>query len=244
MTKKQKNNKRVKKYFAICLVLIIIGIVTFLNTGKVENIKKNFEEKHLHVMGQEEINKVGQNGKITESVITLRKTGTGPFDSDNTPGNDKDEDNDVVRSFDQITYTLENTTKLKAAEQGLSYKGGVLQVKAEIPEDLVNVEGSPKVVEWDLNSMGWVEDGNVSADGRIFTGKYTLSETEVTVPGKQTLVFVLKVLGAPNGMEITPTFTVSLQGNDEQEKYELTDSVIKVSAAPKINVQLNLLLLK
>ena len=238
MTKKQKNNKRVKKYFAICLVLIIIGIVAFLNTGKVENIQKSIEEKHQQAMEQEEINKVGQNGIVTEAVITGRKTGTGPFDDDNEPGNDSSADNNIVRSFDQISWTIENTMNLKNPELGESYKGGVLQVKAEIPENLMNVEGSPKVVEWDLNSMGWVEDGNVSADGRIFTGKYTLSETEVTVPGKQTLVFVLKVLGAPNGMEITPTFTVSLQGNDEQEKYELTDSVIKVSAAPKINVQL------
>ena len=235
--KYKKSNKKTIKISLIWPILIV-GLIVFFSYRKVENVQRVAENKNLQTMSQEDIDKVGQNGIITEAVITGRKTGTGPFDDNNEPGNDKDADNNIVRSFDQITWTIENTMNLKNAGLGESYKGGVLQVKAELPENVSNVEGSPKVAEWDLNSMGWVEDGNVSADGRIFTGKYALSETEVTVPGKQSLVFVLKVLGAPNGLEIVPTFTLSLQGNEENEKFILKDSAIKVSATPRLNVQL------
>ena len=39
--------------------------------------------------------------KISSAIVTQTKTGTGPFDDNNDPGNDSSEDNDVVRSFDQ-----------------------------------------------------------------------------------------------------------------------------------------------
>ena len=245
--KQQKNNNKVIEFRAIWLVLIIIGIIYFLNSGSIENIQKNIEQRHLQAMEQEEIEKVGQNGIVTEAAIIGRKTGTGPFDDDAEPGNDSSEGNNIVRSFDQITWTIENTMKLKNAELGESYKGGVIQVKAELPENIMNVEGSPKVAEWDIDSMGWAENAELSDNGRVFTAEYTLPETEVTVPGKQTLVLVLKVLGAPNGLEIAPKFTVNLIGNTEDEKYVLEaneqdpsklNSKVKVSAAPSLNVQL------
>lgn len=247
MNKKQKNNNKVIEFRAIWLVLIIIGIIVFINSGKIENIQKSIEQKHLQAMEQEEIEKVGQNGIVTEAAIISRKTGTGPFDDDDEPGNDSSEGNNIVRSFDQITWTIENTMKLKNAELGESYKGGVIQVRAELPENIMNVEGSPKVVEWDLDSMGWAENAQLSDNGRVFTAEYTLPEAEVTVPGKQTLVLVLKVLGAPNGLEIAPKFTMNLVGNTENEKYVLEaneedqsklNSIVKVSAAPSLNVQL------
>ena len=65
-----------------------------------------------------------------------------------------------------------------------------------------------------------------------------MTDTEVTVPGKQTLVFVLKVEGAGNGTEIAPTFEFKLTGNDDNDKVTLTDEKITVSANAKYNVRL------
>ena len=188
----------------------------------------SYSSKNTEISPEE----IGQAGYVSQSIVTQIKTGTGPFDSDNTPGNDKDEDNDVVRSFDQITYTLENTTKLKAAEQGLSYKGGVLQIKAELPSSLAGK------ARWDLNSMSWAEEPVVSDDGLTFTANYSLSKWVVTVPGKQTITYTVQVLGANNNTEITPVFTTSLIGNDDSEKSVVTAPITKVSAAPKLNIQI------
>lgn len=247
MKNKQKKSNKKSIKFSIIWPILIVGIIAFFSYIKVENIQRTVEQKNLQAMLQEDIEKVGQKGIITEAVIIGRKTGTGPFDDDNEPGNDKDADNNIVRSFDQITWTIENTMNLKNASLGESYKGGVIQVKAELPENILNVEGSPKVAEWDVDSMGWAENPQLSDNGRVFTAEYTLPEVEVTVPGKQTLVLVLKVLGAPNGLEIAPKFTMNLVGNTENEKYVLEakeedtsklNSIVKVSATPSLNVQL------
>ena len=201
------------------ILLIYHGI----NAKVINSLAKTTE------IAPEEIGKVGY---VSQSVVIQTKTGTGPFDGDNNPGNDKDEDNNIVRSFDQITYTVENTTKLKEAEEGKSYKGGVLQIKAVLPQELA---GSAR---WDLNSMAWAEDAVLSEDGLTFTAKYPLSKWVVTVPGKQTISYVVQVLGAKNNTEITPTFTTSLVGNAESEGCITTAPITKVSAAPKLNVQI------
>ena len=112
MAKKQK--RKVIKVPVILIIAIIVGIFYFFNSGKYETIRKSIIQEQIKAMTQAEIEKVGQDGIITQTVITQRKTGTGPFDDDNEPGNDKDENNNIVRSFDQITWTVESTMKLKS----------------------------------------------------------------------------------------------------------------------------------
>ena len=154
----------------------------------------------------------GDKGYISSAQIIQTKTGTGPFDDNNNPGNDSSEDNNIVRSFDQITWTIDLTMALKTgiAETGL--KGGIINVEATLPEACANV------MKWDLDSMAWLENSQISSDGRILTGQYSMSETETTIPGKQTLVFLLQVYGAGNETEIVPTFKFDLEGNDEKDK--------------------------
>ena len=97
-----------------------------------------------------------------------------------------------------------------------SLTGGIINVEAILPENCANV------MKWDIDSMNWIENGNVSTDGRTLTGQYSMSEEETTIPGKQTLVFVLKVNNASNGMQIEPSFKFYLSGNDEEEKIEIS----------------------
>ena len=65
------------------------------------------------VNGAEELPDDG--GRISSSQVIQTKTGTGPFDENDEPGNDSSEDNNIVRSFDQVTWTIEkyNGTKWK-----------------------------------------------------------------------------------------------------------------------------------
>lgn len=46
---------------------------------------------------------------VSRLRLTDRITGTAPFDKDNERGDDKDENNDIVRSYDTVTYDYEYT---------------------------------------------------------------------------------------------------------------------------------------
>ena len=124
------------------------------------------------------------------------------------------------------------TLKSGIAESNLT--GGIIKVEATIPQNCANV------VSWDLDSMGWLEgSGKVSSDGLVLTGQYVMSTTDNTIPGKQTLVLVLKVEGAQNQTKIKPEFKFWLEGNEDEEKYTINDvQDVTVSAAPKYNVEL------
>ena len=180
---------------------------------------------------------VGRNGYISSAQIIERATGTGPWDENDEPGNDSSPDNDIVRSFDQVTWTVNLTTALKEGVSQASYTGGVVEFTANLPVEYAKTEFAP-YMEWDLDSMSWIEDASLSEDGITLTGRYSLSETETTLPGAQTLVFVLKLYGVPNQSEFAPTFTFNLAGNEENEKTSITDSNITISAAGKYNINL------
>ena len=176
----------------------------------------------------------GDKGYISSAQIIQTKTGTGPWDANDEPGNDSSEDNNIVRSFDQVTWTIDLTMTLKSGIAESNLTGGIIKVEATIPQNCANV------VSWDLDSMGWLEgSGKVSSDGLVLTGQYVMSTTDNTIPGKQTLVLVLKVEGAQNQTKIKPEFKFWLEGNEDEEKYKINDvQDVTVSAAPKYNVEL------
>ena len=171
--------------------------------------------------------------KISSAQIIQTKTGTGPWDDDDLPGNDSSEENDIVRSFDQVTWTVENTFALNGAD-AQSYQGGKLYFEVKLPADKFNSE----TAKWDLSSMAWVENAQLSADKMTLTGCYSLNPNAITIPGKQTVVFVANILGASNGTEFVPEFKLWLNGNTNEEKVDIQGSKITVSAAPNYNIKL------
>lgn len=225
---KKNNNLKVLLLVIAGVVLVILGF-TFSYAAN-DTVSLNIPDSYKTV---------GKNGIVSELAIIKRITGVGPWDSDdgtdkcmtsNQAGNDSCSTNNVVRSFDQIQWTLEATMNLKNSMSHESLKGGVLYLEGNVSSSLANV------VEWDLNAMKWLEGASVSSDGTKFSGYYFLNENEDTIPGKQTLVPTLKVLGASNNAEIKPTFKISIYGGEESNT--VTDTITYVSAAPKYNVKL------
>ena len=198
----------------LCL-LLVIGISIFLD--------KTMADDELPDDGAE----------ISSVQVIQTKTGTGPWDDNDDAGNDSSEDNDIVRSFDQVTWTIENTMGIKN-QSAESYTGGKIYFEATLPSDKL----SSDTAEWDLDSMQWVEDAKLSSDKLTLSGYYSMSTENTTVPGKQTLVFICKVLGAKNGTQFQPTIKVWLNGNSEEDKKEVVPDLVKVSAAPKYNIVL------
>ena len=175
---------------------------------------------------------IGEQAIISSVTISDRATGTGPWDDDNEPGNDMDAENNIVRSFDQVTWTTELTFDIKEGAGVDSVTGGTIEFEVSLPEEC------SEIMEWNLEEMKWVEGGTLSEDGRTLTGKYIMEDETTTVPGKQTLVFVLNVGGASNGTEIQPSFSFKLTGNEENEKIETTVDKVQVSAKGKYNIEL------
>ena len=228
-----KNEKKIsfnKKLVIVVLAVlaVLVAIICVLATkSDVFNLSgKEDTEENAGVTN-------GDKGYISSAQIIQTKTGTGPWDADDEPGNDSSEDNNIVRSFDQVTWTVDLTMALKSGVANSGLTGGIINVEVTLPEACADV------MKWDLDSMQWIENGKVSSDGRTLTGQYSMSETDTTIPGKQTLVFVLGVEGAGNKTEIIPTFTFDLEGNEENDKVTITGEKIIVSAKGKYNIQLH-----
>ena len=204
--------KKLKILFCLVLLMVVVNL----------NIKVKAAEQ------------LPDNGaKISSAQIIQTKTGTGPWDENDEPGNDSSEENNVVRSFDQVTWTIENTFALNGAE-AQSYSGGTLYFEAKLPSDKFNSE----TAGWDLTSMAWIENAKLSSDKMTLTGYYKLNPDAITIPGKQTLVFVANIFGASNGIEFQPEFKLWLNGNSDDEKVAVQSQNITVSAAPNYNIKL------
>ena len=224
--------------FLIIIGVIIAGIVTkeivttIIEAKQTELLANESDTNVTELQEARSIN--GDLGYINSVDLKEVKTGTGPFDENDEPGNDSSEDNDIVRSFDQITWTYQLNFALKNPEEEASLTGGVIKITADLPEELA------EIVEWDIESMKWLSNATISENGISLSGEYSMNEEEITIPGNQDVIFVLKVKNAVNGTKIKPKFTFMLEGNEEKEKKEVTaPKEITVSATGRYNIQLH-----
>lgn len=231
-------NKRIIGFLIIVFLLLLITISIAVNK---ENVKEMLNADEHYLQGETEMSEIsetsgtinGDSAIVSSANIIQRKTGTGPFDSDDEAGNDSSEDNDIVRSFDEISWTINCNMAIKEGQTITSVKGGYLNIEIVLPETLANL------VKWNTDAMTWTEGTQqINEDGTVFSAKYHMNENEVTVPGTQSLNISLDVLGAANRTEIIPKFKLWLEGNSDNEKYTFTDNAIKISAAPKYNIEL------
>lgn len=225
----EKNKKRCKVKIMWCLVALLVVFCGLTSIKLSYNSKSGRIDKKFSG-----VEKIGEQGIVKSAVITNRKTGTAPFDAVEGRGNDVGPDDNVVRSFDKISWTVETTMQVKEGQTATSIKGGDLNVEVTLPESCANV------VSWDIDSMAWTEGtASVSENGRVFSAKYHMNDQEVTVPGKQNIEIVLEILGVPNNIDITPEFKFWIEGNEDSEKVTIGDiDTIKTSAVPNYNIQL------
>ncbi len=87
----------------IMVLLGVFALIFSINKTKHKGIEGGKEELNAGAI----IN--GDKGYISSAQIIQAKTGTGPWDANDEPGNDSSEDNNIVRSFDQITWTIDLT---------------------------------------------------------------------------------------------------------------------------------------
>ncbi|TCE21599.1 Spy0128 family protein [Bifidobacterium longum] len=142
-----------------------------------------------------------------------RITGTAPFDADNGRGDDKDENNDIVRSYDTVTYDYEYTLTPDSTMDYYRRTRVGFRFELPYPKDRVT---------FDAEKMGWVDHTpgyepkltTETIDG-IVTQVYTCyrlleptSQSPTVNPGTGSIGLSVAVKGAPHGYRFHPTVKV------------------------------------
>lgn len=179
-----------------------------------------------------------------------RITGTAPFDKDNERGDDKDETNDIVRSYDTVTYDYEYTLTPDSTMD--YYRRTRVGFRFELPY--------PKdKVTFDAEKMGWVDhtpgyepklttetiDGTVTQVYTCYRLLEPTSQSPTVNPGTGSIGLSVAVKGAPHGYRFHPTVKAwpawdasNPTNTGTHERAEDTPKDVTVSAKLNLNVRM------
>lgn len=179
-----------------------------------------------------------------------RITGTAPFDADNGRGDDKDENNDIVRSYDTVTYDYEYTLTPDSTMD--YYRRTRVGFRFELPY--------PKdKVTFDAEKMGWVDhtpgyepklttetiDGTVTQVYTCYRLLEPTSQSPTVNPGTGSIGLSVAVKGAPHGYRFHPTVKAwpawdasNPTNTGTHKRAEDTPADVTVSAKLNLNVRM------
>lgn len=187
---------------------------------------------------------------VSRLRLTDRITGTAPFDKDNERGDDKDENNDIVRSYDTVTYDYEYTLTPDSTMD--YYRRTRVGFRFELPYPADRVT-------FDAEKMGWVDHTpgyepkltTETIDG-IVTQVYTCyrlleptSQSPTVNPGTGSIGLSVAVKGAPHGYRFHPTVKAwpawdasNPTNTGTHKRAEDTPKDVTVSAKLNLNVRM------
>lgn len=179
-----------------------------------------------------------------------RITGTAPFDRDNGRGDDKDENNDIVRSYDTVTYDYEYTLTPDSTMD--YYRRTRVGFRFELPY--------PKdKVTFDAEKMGWVDhtpgyepklttetiNGTVTQVYTCYRLLEPTSQSPTVNPGTGSIGLSVAVKGAPHGYRFHPTVKAwpawdasNPTNTGTHKRAEDTPKDVTVSAKLNLNVRM------
>lgn len=187
---------------------------------------------------------------VSRLRLTDRITGTAPFDKDNERGDDKDETNDIVRSYDTVTYDYEYTLTPDSTMD--YYRRTRVGFRFELPY--------PKdKVTFDAEKMGWVDhtpgyepklttetiNGTVTQVYTCYRLLEPTSQSPTVNPGTGSIGLSVAVKGAPHGYRFHPTVKAwpawdktNPTNTGTHKRAEDTPKDVTVSAKLNLNVRM------
>lgn len=185
--------------------------------------------------------------RISELELSRRWTGTAPFDKDDGPGDDRDDTNDIVRSFDWVTY--EYSFQTEAVKEHTYFRNARIGFRFVLrqPDDRVTFDLSQ--MNWADQSLGYApkiqKTGAGDQEVQTLTIYRLLRSTDnvpTVVPGGSKINLVLKVGGAPNGTEFSPEaaswVSTGPNGGDDDMAETGAAPPVTVSAKPNVNIRI------
>lgn len=187
---------------------------------------------------------------VSRLRLTDRITGTAPFDKDNERGDDTDETNDIVRSYDTVTYDYEYTLTPDSTMD--YYRRTRVGFRFELPY--------PKdKVTFDAEKMGWVDhtpgyepklttetiNGTVTQVYTCYRLLEPTSQSPTVNPGTGSIGLSVAVKGAPHGYRFHPTVKAwpawdasNPTNTGTHKRAEDTPKDVTVSAKLNLNVRM------
>ena len=187
---------------------------------------------------------------VSRLRLTDRITGTAPFDADNGRGDDKDENNDIVRSYDTVTYDYEYTLTPDSTMD--YYRRTRVGFRFELPY--------PKdKVTFDAEKMGWVDhtpgyepklttetiNGTVTQVYTCYRLLEPTSQSPTVNPGTGSIGLSVAVKAAPHGYRFHPTVKAwtawdasNPTNTGTHKRAEDTPADVTVSAKLNLNVRM------
>lgn len=187
---------------------------------------------------------------VSRLRLTDRITGTAPFDKDNERGDDKDETNDIVRSYDTVTYDYEYTLTPDSTMD--YYRRTRVGFRFELPYPADRVT-------FDAEKMGWVDhtpgyepklttetiDGTVTQVYTCYRLLEPTSQSPTVNPGTGSIGLSVAVKGAPHGYRFHPTVKAwpawdasNPTNTGTHKRAEDTPKDVTVSAKLSLNVRM------
>ena len=187
---------------------------------------------------------------VSRLRLTDRITGTAPFDKDNERGDDKDETNDIVRSYDTVTYDYEYTLTPDSTMDYYRRTRVGFRFELPYPQDRVT---------FDAEKMGWVDhtpgyepklttetiDGTVTQVYTCYRLLEPTSQSPTVNPGTGSIGLSVAVKGAPHGYRFHPTVKAwpawdasNPTNTGTHKRAEDTPKDVTVSAKLSLNVRM------
>lgn len=187
---------------------------------------------------------------VSRLKLADRITGTAPFDKDNERGDDKDETNDIVRSYDTVTYDYEYTLTPDSTMD--YYRRTRVGFRFELPYPADRVT-------FDAEKMGWVDhtpgyepklttetiDGTVTQVYTCYRLLEPTSQSPTVNPGTGSIGLSVAVKGAPHGYRFHPTVKAwpawdasNPTNTGTHKRAEDTPKDVTVSAKLNLNVRM------
>lgn len=187
---------------------------------------------------------------VSRLRLTDRITGTAPFDKDNERGDDKDETNDIVRSYDTVTYDYEYTLTPDSTMDYYRRTRVGFRFELPYPQDRVT---------FDAEKMGWVDhtpgyepklttetiDGTVTQVYTCYRLLEPTSQSPTVNPGTGSIGLSVAVKGAPHGYRFHPTVKAwtawdasNPTNTGTHKRAEDTPADVTVSAKLNLNVRM------
>lgn len=229
--------KRVIKHFesiskkTFITLLTIFMLIIFLFTHQTLQAAESLPGKDAYI-----------SGIIVNNIVD----GSGNFDSDNAPGNDSNNNNRIVRTFDTVRYIVEYTLNMKPDSTKTSLSQAYVNVE-------LSIDGQKGDVEFVTGDMPWLENPKSSySDGKIIvTGKTLIKPNNGVdpIPGTQGFSVVMKCMGVKNGTVLRPNIKLWLYGNNtdeyvnfqcNEEKYTMDgqNCAVTASASSRLDIKL------
>lgn len=180
------------------------------------------------------------SASVSKLKFTGWVTGTAPFDKDNERGDDKDDNNAIVRSYDTVTYNYDYT--LTPDDAMTYYRKARIGFRFELPYPADKVTFATDQMNWVDQTPGYTAKVTQEGDRQVFTAYRLLTPTSnspTVCPGTSSISLAVKVLGAPNGYKFHPIVKAWTVPNDTSNRI-VSDTPKDVTVSAKFNLNIRM----